>query len=158
MEWSRIMKGKDGHRAIDIDPLKLKCVLQDAAPRVRELDKQIELLRRAPDGSEKQRQAQLRIDDIEQDIAFYARNDLGISGAALAAMVRAEHAPQLKRTVTINAEALAKAEDRYAVATAEMRLAQNNLNAAYTRARAAQREQRAAKAERDLIAAGCEVL
>lgn len=153
MEMGRIEKS-----GLTVDPLKLKIVLQDVTPLVRRLDQQIELRRRAPDGSEKQRQAQLAIDDIESDIAFYARKDLGISAAALAALVRAEHMPNLKRSVVINEDALEKAEARLAVATAEMGFAETAYREALQRGRLAKKELREAQAERDLIAAGCEML
>lgn len=143
---------------IPVDPLKLQCVLKDASHLVRQLDQQIEARRRAPDGSEKQRQIQLRIDEIEMDIAFFANNDLNISGAALAALARAEHMPQLKRSIVINAEALAKAEARLDVAQAEMKIAERAYQAAVHQGKLARKELRDATAEHILIARGCESL
>lgn len=158
MKLTRISRAADDKPGLNVDPLKLQVVKKDVWPLVQRLDRQIEIRDRAPDGSEKQRLAQLAIDEIEQDIAFFANKDLGISANALAAMIRAEHMPKLKRSIAINAESLAKAEDRLAVATAEMRFAEEAYREALARGRAARKELREAKIERDLIAAGCEVL
>lgn len=141
-----------------IDQRKLGLIVDMVAPLVRELDQQLELRRKAPDGSNNQIRAQERIDELESDIAFYARKDLDISGAALAAATRSAKTPHLKRTATINAEALDKAETRLDVANVEMRAAQDALNAAYAKARDARRELRLAEAEHALIASGCETL